>query len=198
MSHVQLSYLQKVIMRKQCISAHESKMCLKYQVLSLHKSLIYLKFQDGGRGHCLWLHWLSWAIPLLEWLIVTNNFKHLIHMKSVTNVCLMLEKIGTSSQDGHVGRYTVPPCTTKRRTTTNLKTKNNWNWQKIKLYETLITKELKKKHSFRQVGRAERSSQGRKGQPGQRRLMARQWLVDRVRWQLADNAIHICVWINQE
>ena len=30
----------------------------------------------------------------------------------------------TSSQDGCVGRYTVPPRTTKRRTT-NLKTKKN-------------------------------------------------------------------------
>ena len=28
-----------------------------------------------------------------------------------------------SSQDGGVGRHTVPPHTTKRRTTTNLKTK---------------------------------------------------------------------------
>ena len=29
----------------------------------------------------------------------------------------------TSSQDGGIGRHTVPPRTTKRRTTTNLKTK---------------------------------------------------------------------------
>ena len=33
----------------------------------------------------------------------------------------------TSSQDGGVGRYTLPPHKTKRRTTTNLKTKNNQN-----------------------------------------------------------------------
>ena len=32
-------------------------------------------------------------------------------------------KKGTSSQDGGIGRYTVPPHITKRRTTTNLKTK---------------------------------------------------------------------------
>ena len=57
-----------------------------------------------------------------------------------------------------MGTHTVPPHTTKRRTTTNLKTKNNQNWQKIKLYRSLTTKELKKKHSFRVVGGAETGS----------------------------------------
>ena len=33
------------------------------------------------------------------------------------------EKPETSSLDGGMGRYTLLPCTTKRRTTTNLKTK---------------------------------------------------------------------------
>ena len=33
----------------------------------------------------------------------------------------------TSGQDGGVGRHTEPPHTTKRRTITNLKTKNNQN-----------------------------------------------------------------------
>ena len=33
----------------------------------------------------------------------------------------------TSSQDGGVGRHTVPPRTTKRGATTHLKTKNNQN-----------------------------------------------------------------------
>ena len=61
----------------------------------------------------------------------------------------------TSGQDGGVGRYTVPPCTTKRRTTTNLKTKDYQNCQKIKMYGSPTTKELKKKHSFRPVGGAE-------------------------------------------
>ena len=37
-------------------------------------------------------------------------------------------KTQTSSQDGVISRYTFPPHTTKRRTTTNLKTKNNQNW----------------------------------------------------------------------
>ena len=60
----------------------------------------------------------------------------------------------TSGQDGGVRRYTLPPHTTKRRATTNLNTKNNQNCQKIKLYGSLTTKELKKKHSFRLVGGA--------------------------------------------
>ena len=49
---------------------------------------------------------------------------------------------------------------TKRRTTTNLKTKNNQNCQKIKLYGGPTTEELKKKHSFIQVGGVETGSQG--------------------------------------
>ena len=48
----------------------------------------------------------------------------------------------TSSQDGGIGRYTLPPHTTKR-TTTNLKTQNNHNCQKIELYGSLTTKEFR-------------------------------------------------------
>ena len=54
--------------------------------------------------------------------------------------------LGASSQYGGVGRFTVPPRTTK---TTNLKTKNYQNCQKIELYGSLTTKELKEKHSSR-------------------------------------------------
>ena len=50
------------------------------------------------------------------------------------------------------------PHTTKRRTT-NLKTKINQNCQKIELYGSPTTKELKKKHSSRPVGGAETGSQ---------------------------------------
>ena len=50
----------------------------------------------------------------------------------------------------------MTPHTTKRRTITNLKTKNNQNFQKIKLYGSPTTKELKKKHSFRLVGGVEK------------------------------------------
>ena len=48
------------------------------------------------------------------------------------------------------------PHTTKR-TTTNLKTKNNQNCQKIELYGSPTTKKLKKKHSSRLVGGAEKT-----------------------------------------
>ena len=47
----------------------------------------------------------------------------------------------------------------KRRTTTNLKTKNNQNCQNIELYGSQTTKELKKKHSFRLVGGVEMGRQ---------------------------------------
>ena len=49
----------------------------------------------------------------------------------------------------------MPPHTTKR-TTTNLKTYNNQNYQKIELYESPTTKALKKKHLYRPAG-AERT-----------------------------------------
>ena len=66
----------------------------------------------------------------------------------------------TTGPGGGAGRYTVPPCTTKRRTTTHLKTKNNQNCQKIKLYESPTTKELKKKHFSRLVGEVQTGSWG--------------------------------------
>ena len=72
----------------------------------------------------------------------------------------------TSGQDGGIGRYTLAPHTTKRRTTTNLKTKSNQNCQKTKLYGSLTTKKLKKKPS------------SRPGRRGRRQLAARQQLED--------------------
>ena len=36
---------------------------------------------------------------------------------------LLMKEMWTSGQDGGIGRYTLLPCTSKRRTTTNLKTK---------------------------------------------------------------------------
>ena len=72
-----------------------------------------------------------------------------------------------------MGRYSLLPHTTKRRTTTNLKTKNNQNFQKIKLYGSRTTKELKKKYSPRQVGGAEMGSWGGDGQLGQTGFTAR-------------------------
>ena len=65
----------------------------------------------------------------------------------------------TSDQDAGTSRYTLPPRTTKRRTT-NLKIKNNQNCQKIELHGSPKTKELRKKHSFRLVGGTEMGSLG--------------------------------------
>ena len=76
----------------------------------------------------------------------------------------------------------MPPCTTKRRTTKNLKTKNQ-NCQKIELYGSPTTKELK-------TGR-----RGGDGQQGQRGLAARQRLEGRARWWMVEWAIpHFCVY----
>ena len=49
-----------------------------------------------------------------------------------------------SDQDGGIGRNAILPCSTKRKITTNLKTKSNQNCQKIKLHGSLTTKKLKK------------------------------------------------------
>ena len=64
---------------------------------------------------------------------------------------------------------------------TNLKAKNNQNRQKIKLYGSLVTKELKKKYSSRLIGGAEMGSRVERthtkavaGGPG----WASRWLVD--------------------
>ena len=64
-----------------------------------------------------------------------------------------------SGQDGDVGGYIFLLHTTKIRTTTNLKTKTNQNYQKIEIYGSPTIKELKNKHSSRLVGGAEIGSQ---------------------------------------
>ena len=69
-------------------------------------------------------------------------------------LCFIIRNIYIAGQDGGVGRYTSPHCTTKRRTTINLKIKNNQNCQKNNLYGSLTTKDLKKKHSSRPAGGA--------------------------------------------
>ena len=64
---------------------------------------------------------------------------------------------------------------------TNLKIKYNQNCQKSELYGSLITKELKKKHSFRLVGAAEMGSPGAEDS-----------------WQGSGWRSYICMQINQE
>ena len=84
----------------------------------------------------------------------------------------MKVNLGTSGQDGSIGRYTLPPCTTKKRTITNLKPKNNQNCKKIKLYGSPTTKEIKKKHSSRLVGGAGWGGEGQLGQRGYSKVVA--------------------------
>ena len=90
----------------------------------------------------------------------------------------------TFGQDGGVGRHIVPHHTIERRTTTNLKTKNNQNWQKIELYGSPTTKELKKKHSYRLVWGVEMGSWVERtwgkveaGELGQARWRLEDWVV---------------------
>ena len=87
----------------------------------------------------------------------------------------------------------------QKKDNNNLKTKNNQNGQKIKLYGNPTTKEIKKKHSSRPVGGKETGSRVERtrgkaaaGRPrevvdcgtGQARLQ----LADPTRWWLADPA----------
>ena len=59
-------------------------------------------------------------------------------------------------------RYRQTHCAfshNQKKDNNNLKTQNNQNWQKIELYRSLTTKELKKTHSSRPVGGADIGSQ---------------------------------------
>ena len=90
----------------------------------------------------------------------------------------------TSCHIGGIGRLILPPHKTIRRITTNLKTKNNQDCHKIKLYESPTTKGLKKKHSSRQVEGAKRMQYG----------AARWWQVARqLQWWPAEQWSHINV-----
>ena len=111
-----------------------------------------------------------------------------IEQNSVNEKCHRL----TSGQGGGMGRHTVSPRTTKIRTTTNLKTKNNQNCQKIELYGSLTTKELKKKQSSRPAGGVEMGSWGREDSwqgGGWRTGVGGGW---------QSRQSHICMWINWE
>ena len=80
----------------------------------------------------------------------------------------------TSGQDGGIGRHTVPPRTTKIRTTTNLKTKKQPELPENRTVGKSNNQAVKGE-TFIQTGR-----RGRDGQLGWRGLMAR--------WQLEDQA----------
>ena len=76
------------------------------------------------------------------------------------------------------------PCVTKRRTMTNLRTKNNQNFQKIAPYGSPTTKELKKKHSSRPVGGVEMGIWGREDLQ-----QAGSWRTVSERWHLVEQAV---------
>ena len=76
-----------------------------------------------------------------------------------------------SSQDGGVGRHTVPPRTTKRKTTKIKKKKKT----ELTENQTVWKSDNQQKETFIQTGR-----RGRHGQLGQRGLMARLQLGDLV------------------
>ena len=74
----------------------------------------------------------------------------------------------------------------QKKDNNKFKNNNNHNCQKIKLYGSLTTKELKKKHSSRPIGGAETGNQAERtcgkvvaGGPG--RLRIADWAVPRSR-----------------
>ena len=71
------------------------------------------------------------------------------------------EVSSTSSQDRCVSIHASPPCTTiKNYNQISKKKNNNWNHQKIELYGSLTTNDLKKSHSSRWEEGVESWSQG--------------------------------------
>ena len=52
----------------------------------------------------------------------------------------------TSSQDGGIGKHTLPPPATMGRIVTDFKTNNTQNHHKIELYGILTSKDLKRTH----------------------------------------------------
>ena len=100
-----------------------------------------------------WNYWLGQKVHFFFHkmaLVVLSCFS--LHLKTI---------LWTFGQDGGIGRHASPPLTTIKRITTHLKTKYNQNCQKIKLYGSLTTEDLKRKYSSRWVGEVE-------GEPGQR------------------------------
>ena len=77
----------------------------------------------------------------------------------------------TTSQDGGIGRHTVPSHTTKRRTTTNLKTKTTRTDRNQTVWKS--DNQRVKEETFVQTGR-----RGGDWKPGQRGRLARQRMED--------------------
>ena len=138
-----------------------------------------LQMESGEEIRRERLDWFT-SIKLSQYTVPYNILTQYLFFKKLLVIVLSY----LPSQDGGIGRYASLPHTTKRRTTTNLKTKNNQNCQKIELSGSPTTEELKKKHSTRLVEGSEMSSQG-----GEDTQQVGSWWT---KWS------YICVWINQE
>ena len=79
-------------------------------------------------------------------------------------ISLKKNKIEYSAQDAGVSKQSLPLHTTTEKLQLDYKTSITHNHQKIKMYGSLTTKELKKSHSSRRVGGLER--QGKAGRYG--------------------------------
>ena len=104
-------------------------------------------------------------------------------LKSINKNIKKLKNRQTSGRGGGLGRNPLLLGTTKRRMTTNVKTKNNRICQKIKLHGSPTTKKLKT-HSSRPIGRVER--------------MCSKAVIAQVRRGWWARWFHIPVWISQE
>ena len=98
------------------------------------------------------------------------DISHFLISKTYYKAPITKSIVGTSSQDGGIGRYTVLPCTTKRRATTNLKTKNNQYCREIGKSDNQGVK----KETFTHIRR-----RGGDGQPERRGIVVRRQLVER-------------------
>ena len=68
------------------------------------------------------------------------------HFQCIMLYCFKKGKNGTSAQDGVVGKCNSPPCTTTAKLQLKYRRTITWNHQKIELYGSPTTKELKKPH----------------------------------------------------
>ena len=95
--------------------------------------------------------------------------------------------MGSSSQDGGIGRNPSLPPTTKRKITTNLKTTNNQKCQKIKLHGTLDNQGIEETvNQTNQTGRRETGRQADREKPWQGGAPCGQGLAERTPSKAAD------------
>ena len=95
-----------------------------------------------------------------------------------------LNDLWTSSQNGVIGRFASPPCTTIQKITTNLKTKTTQNCWKIELYESPTTNNLKT-YSSRRVGGVQMGRMGREDMGGSGEAVVTRWW----QWRLVEQVV---------